>query len=38
MNDQTTAPEDFATLYRRGFSQFGTQALWDMPAVPLTKF
>ena len=33
MSDQTTAPEDFAILYRRALSQFGTQALWNMRAV-----
>ena len=33
MNDQTTAPEDFASLYRHAFSQFGTQALWNMRPV-----
>lgn len=22
-------PDDFATLYRRAFAQFGTQALWN---------
>ena len=33
MNDQTTAPEDFASLYRRAFSEFGTQALWNLRPV-----
>ena len=33
MNDQTTAPEDFENLYRRAFSQFGTQALGNMRPV-----
>lgn len=29
MNEQTTQPEDFVTLYRRAFAVFGTQALWN---------
>ena len=33
MNDQKTAPEDIASLYRRAFSEFGTQALWSMRPV-----
>jgi hypothetical protein len=30
MNGQSTPPEDFVKLYRRAFSEFGTQALWNM--------
>jgi hypothetical protein len=33
MNDQTTEPQDFVNLYRRAFSDFGTQALWNMRAI-----
>jgi hypothetical protein len=33
MNDQTTEPKDFASLYRRAFSDYGTQALWNMRAI-----
>ena len=33
MNDETTAPEDFTGLYRRAFSEFGTQALWNLRPV-----
>ncbi len=33
MSDQTIASEDFASLYRRAFSQFGAQALWNMRPV-----
>lgn len=29
MNDTPTAHEDFATLYRRAFAEYGTQALWN---------
>jgi len=29
MNDQTTQPQDFASLYRRAFAEYGTQALWN---------
>jgi hypothetical protein len=30
MNDTPPAPEDnFANLYRRAFSQYGAQALWN---------
>jgi hypothetical protein len=29
MNDLPPEPEDFATLYRRAFAEFGTQALWN---------
>src|SRR5215469_15461251 len=30
MNETLTAPDDFATLYRRAFKEYGTQALWNM--------
>jgi hypothetical protein len=33
MNDQTIEPADFASLYRRAFSEFGTEALWNMRPV-----
>jgi hypothetical protein len=29
MSAQTTEPEDFASLYRRAFTEYGTQALWN---------
>jgi hypothetical protein len=29
MSDQGAQPADFATLYRRAFQEFGTQALWN---------
>ena len=29
MNDQATESEDFASLYRRAFAEFGTQAFWN---------
>ena len=29
MNDTPTVPEDLATLYRRAFAKYGTQALWN---------
>jgi hypothetical protein len=29
MTDPTPEPDDFATLYRRAFAQYGTQALWN---------
>jgi hypothetical protein len=29
MNDPTPEPEDFVSLYRRAFAEFGTQALWN---------
>jgi len=29
MNDQSTEPEDFVSLYLRAFSEYGTQALWN---------
>ena len=29
MNTQPEQPEDFARLYRRAFTQYGTRALWN---------
>ena len=29
MNGQTTEPEDFVSLYRRAFTEYGTRALWN---------
>jgi hypothetical protein len=29
MSDRTTEPGDFASLYRRAFAEYGTQALWN---------
>jgi hypothetical protein len=29
MNDTPREPETFATLYRRAFAEYGTQALWN---------
>ena len=29
MNDAPEQPEDFASLYRRAFADYGTQALWN---------
>jgi hypothetical protein len=33
MNDAPPTPEDFATLYRRAFADYGTQALWNMRPI-----
>jgi hypothetical protein len=33
MNDTPPEPEDFATLYRRAFAEYGTQALWNMRPI-----
>jgi hypothetical protein len=33
MSDKATSPEDFPTLYRRAFADYGTQALWNMRPV-----
>jgi hypothetical protein len=33
MNDTLPEREDFATLYRRAFAQYGTQALWNMRPI-----
>ncbi|HME12730.1 MAG TPA: hypothetical protein VKF79_07720 [Candidatus Acidoferrum sp.] len=32
--DHTTPQEDYATLYRRAFAQFGVSALWSRRALP----
>jgi hypothetical protein len=29
MNETPPVPEDLATLYRRAFAEYGTQALWN---------
>jgi hypothetical protein len=29
MNDAPPEPNDLATLYRRAFAEYGTQALWN---------
>jgi len=29
MNDTPPIPDEFATLYRRAFAEYGTQALWN---------
>ncbi len=29
MNDTPSEPEDFASLYRRAFTEYGAQALWN---------
>lgn len=29
MNAQTPGPADFASLYRRAFTEYGTRALWN---------
>jgi hypothetical protein len=33
MNDTLPTPEDFATLYRRAFTEYGVQALWNMRPI-----
>ena len=33
MNEEANKQEDFASLYRRAFAKFGTQALWNMRPV-----
>jgi hypothetical protein len=33
MNDETKKPEDFGSLYRRAFAEYGTQALWNMRPI-----
>ena len=33
MTDETTQPEDIATLYRRAFEEFGPTALWSSKPV-----
>jgi len=29
MNTETPQPEDFASLYRRAFTEYGSRALWN---------
>jgi hypothetical protein len=29
VDEQTTKPEGFASLYRRAFAEYGTRALWN---------
>jgi hypothetical protein len=29
MSSEAIQPEDFATLYRRAFTEYGTRALWN---------
>ena len=33
MNDAPEQPEDFVSLYRQAFADYGTQALWNMRPV-----
>ena len=33
MSDETTEQEDFASLYRRAFLEYGSRALWSSRAV-----
>jgi hypothetical protein len=33
MTDTPPTPEDFATLYRRAFADYGTKALWNMQPI-----
>ncbi len=33
MTDETTQPDDIATLYRRAFEEFGPSALWSSKRV-----
>jgi hypothetical protein len=33
MNDKPPEPEDFPTLYRRAFTEYGTRAFWNMRAI-----
>lgn len=32
--DPATQPDDFASLYRRAFEEYGTSALWSSRPVP----
>ena len=34
MGDSTTEREDFVTLYRRAFEEFGASALWSSKPAP----
>jgi len=33
MNDAPEQPEDFVSLYRQAFADYGTQALWNMRPI-----
>lgn len=33
MNDTPAEPETVASLYRRAFAEYGTQALWNMRPI-----
>jgi hypothetical protein len=33
MNEAPEQPEDFASLYRRAFAEYGAQALWSMRPI-----
>jgi hypothetical protein len=33
MKTEPTQPEDFASLYRRAFAEYGSRALWNMRPV-----
>jgi hypothetical protein len=33
MNNAPEQPEDFVSLYRQAFAEYGTQALWNMRPV-----
>jgi hypothetical protein len=34
MTEPMAQPEDFASLYRRAFAEYGASALWSSRAVP----
>jgi hypothetical protein len=34
MGTETAQPQDFVSLYRRAFEQYGASALWSSRAVP----
>jgi hypothetical protein len=34
MNEQTSQPADYVSLYRQAFERFGTSALWSSKPVP----
>ncbi|MGC2660952.1 MAG: hypothetical protein WA324_23610 [Bryobacteraceae bacterium] len=34
MNDAPAEPQDFVSLYRRAFEEFGASALWSSRPVP----
>lgn len=34
MSTEPTQPEDFASLYRRAFKEYGASALWSSRPVP----